>query len=114
MLSNSYTCMSFVNGMLPLPLLSIYECQSDAHEYNTRQSTGPRHMKAHTDMMHRSFLCKGPILWSELDGNIKSSKTKTNFQNSSNEENYGRLLIFPHIDEDWRYCERLCCCATAE
>ena len=36
------------------------------------------------------------------------------FQNSSNEENYGRLLIFPHIDEDWRYCEKLCCCATAE
>ena len=22
--------------------------------------------------------------------------------------------MFPHIDEDWRYCERLCCCATAE
>ena len=70
----------FVNGMLPLPLLSIYECQSDTHEYNTRQSTGPRHMKAHTDLMHRSFLCKGPILWSKLDGNIKSSKTKTNFK----------------------------------
>ena len=66
--------------MLPLPLLSIYECQSDTHEYNTRQSTGPRHMKAHTDLMHRSFLCKGPILWSKLDGNIKSSKTKTNFK----------------------------------
>ena len=64
--------------MLPLPLLSIYECQSDTHEYNTRQS--PRHMKAHTDLMHRSSLCKGPILWSELDGNIKSSKTKTNFK----------------------------------
>ena len=22
--------------------------------------------------------------------------------------------FFPHIDEDWRYCEILCCCATAE
>ena len=91
----------FVNGMLPLPLLSIYECQSDTHEYNTRQSTGPRHMKAHTDLMHRSFLCKGPILWSELDGNIKSSKTKTNFKIRATRRIMEDYWFFSHIDEDW-------------
>ncbi len=73
---------SFVNGKLSLPLQSIFEYHRDVHHYTTRHGNDPRAMRANTEFMNKSWFCKGPKLWMELDSTIKEAKTKQNFKKS--------------------------------
>ncbi len=71
---------SLVNGKLPLPLQHIFEYQRDIHGYITRHVNDPRPMRANTELMNKSLLCRGPQMWMELEGNIKAAKTKKIFK----------------------------------
>ena len=70
----------FVNMTLPNPLLATYTYHGDRHEHNTRHSTDPRSPSVNSNVMRRSFLYMGPILWMKLDDQVKSSKSKSIFK----------------------------------
>ena len=70
----------FVNMTLPNPLLATYTYHGDRHEHNTRHNTDPRSPSVNSNVMRRSFLYMGPILWMNLDDQVKSSKSKTIFK----------------------------------
>ena len=50
------------------------------HEHNTRHSSDPRSPSVNSNVMRRSFLYMGPILWMNLDDQVKSSKSKSIFK----------------------------------
>ena len=72
---------SFVNNLLPEPLLFIFEFQRNVHGHLTRHRDDPRPLKAQSDLLSRSFLCKGPTEWMALDDDCKSAISKSSFQN---------------------------------
>ena len=70
----------FVNDSLPKSLSHIFEYNRDIHRHNTRHSNDPRPLKANSDIMRRSLLCRGPILWIDLNIDIRNSRTKHIFK----------------------------------
>ena len=70
----------FVNDSLPKSLSHIFEYNRDIHRHNTRHSNDPRPLKAISDIMRRSLLCRGPILWIDLNIDIRNSRTKHIFK----------------------------------
>ena len=70
----------FVNDSLPKSLLHIFEYNRDIHRHNTRHSNDSRPLKANSDIMRRSLLCRGPILWIDLNIDIRNSRTKHIFK----------------------------------
>ena len=59
---------------LPSPLLNIYSQNSLVHSYNTRQQLDLHINKIHVDVVFRSFVYKGPCIWSQLPTEIKVSQ----------------------------------------
>ena len=53
----------FGNMTLPDPLLATYTYHGYIHEHNTRDSTDPRSPIVNSNVLRRSFLYMGPILW---------------------------------------------------
>ena len=70
----------FVNMTFPDPLLATFTYHGDIHEHNTGHSTDPRSPSVNSNVMRRSFLYMGPILWMNLDDQVKSSKPKSIFK----------------------------------
>ncbi len=54
--------------------MNIYERNSNVHNYNTRNSNNPRPPRHKSAYVNKSFLNKGPLLWSSLSIKIKDSK----------------------------------------
>jgi hypothetical protein len=71
---------NFVNANLSASLLNIFEYQRDIHEHLTRHSNDPRGPNSKSETMNRSFMCKGPKLWTELVSDLKNSQTKRIFK----------------------------------
>ena len=71
----------FVNDSLPKSLSHIFEYNRDIHRHNTRHNNDPRPLKTNSDIMRRSLLCRGPILWMDL--NIRNLRTKHIFKKES-------------------------------
>jgi len=67
----------FINKELSEPLLHIFKYHGEVHDHDTRQSADPRPPKANSQILSKSFLCRGPTLWMTLDNNIKNSRTKS-------------------------------------
>ena len=70
----------FVHQLLPKPLLSMFEYNRDIHEYHTRHCYDPRPPRANSKLLEKSYLCRGPKLWMELDGVTKTSKSMHSFK----------------------------------
>ena len=49
---------NFFNGVLPSPLLGIYQYHRDIHDHGTRHSTDPRTPSANSDILRKSFYIK--------------------------------------------------------
>ena len=63
----------FAAKILPPSLMHIFETNSQVHNYNTRHKNDARNIKyTYTDIYH-SFLYKGPVLWSNLQNDIKKA-----------------------------------------
>ena len=71
----------FVNQRLPDPLLDLYIYHGDSHDHETRHSTDPKPPATNSELMRRSFLYKGPLLWLSLSNSIRSSSSKYTFKN---------------------------------
>ena len=56
---------------LPSPLLNIYNQNTLVHSYNTRQQLDLHISKIHVDVVFRSFVYKGPCVWSKIPTEIK-------------------------------------------
>ena len=67
------------NNMLPSPLLSIYNKNSQIHTYRTHQQQNMHFGKIRCDLVFRSLLYKGPLIWSNLPVEIKESNTVKSF-----------------------------------
>ena len=83
----------FVNDSLPKSLSHIFEYNRDIHRHNTRHINDPRPLKANADIMRRRLLCRGPILWMDLNIDIRNCRFST--------ESFWRL-VFSHEWSSWR------------
>jgi len=64
---------SYVGRLLPVPLLNFYQSNDQWHDYDTRgkrDASTPRHK---TSIFNKSYLVKGPALWSKLTYEVKKS-----------------------------------------
>ena len=69
----------FVHLKLPPPLLTIYDQNLNVHEHNTRHAQDP-HVKHHNyDQVAKSFIFKGPEIWSKLPADTRHSLTRERF-----------------------------------
>ena len=67
-------------SLLPQPVLNLLNINRDVHMYNTRHRNDPIIIMRKNSSLDKSFLCKGPLLWSGLDNAIKTCKTKASFK----------------------------------
>ena len=70
---------SRLNNTLPPPLTKIYIQNMDIHAYNTRNHLGLHISPIKVDVVFRSFVCQGPILWSNIPHALKSVCTMKGF-----------------------------------
>ena len=69
----------YVNNSLPKPLMNLFESGGQRHAYQTRSrffATVPKHK---TSLAAKSFLVRGPSVWTTLPDNVKKSLTKKLF-----------------------------------
>ena len=71
---------NFMQKELPGPLLTIYNLHGDSHEHNTRHRTDPIAPNVNAEVMRKSYLYSGPIIWMSLNNSLKSSKNKRQFR----------------------------------
>ena len=67
--------------ILPLPVLNLFERAGDYHQYNTRNRNNPIISSHNSTIFNKSFLCKGPSLWTSLSNDLKNSKSLHSFAN---------------------------------
>jgi len=70
---------SFIHRLLPAPLLTTFELNSDIHNYNTRNKQNPRPAQHKTAKFNRSYLTLSPRLWLTVLNDDKNCKTLKTF-----------------------------------
>jgi len=65
-----------VNGNVPGPLKRLFEYHGETHSYATRHHKDPHIPKVRTELAKRSFLYRGPYLWTNLDDGLKKVSSK--------------------------------------
>ena len=70
---------SYVHGDLPRPLLSLFESNSEFHSYNTRGKHFASTPKFKNGLTGKSYLVKGPSIWTSLAYDLKNSTSIKNF-----------------------------------
>ena len=64
---------------LPESLTNLFTAVDSIHNYSTRQSGHLRKFNARTNIAVQSILNKGPLIWNQLDDNIKMKQTLQSF-----------------------------------
>ena len=68
------------NNNVPLPIMNLFNTHSNIHGYDTRNKNDPRYFgHQNFSYIQKSFICLGPKLWSQLQTNMKTYKTKNSF-----------------------------------
>ena len=70
----SKLAFSYSRNLLPSPIMGLFNRGSDFHHYNTRGRQNPLVSKHKSTIFNKSFLCKSPILLSNLSDDLKNSK----------------------------------------
>ena len=65
----------FMTKQLPAPLLSIFPTNTETHNYSTRFKGEAQIVKCTYEQLYKSFIRKGPFLWSNMDNNLKNLST---------------------------------------
>jgi len=60
---------------LPQPILNMFQTGSQNHQYNTRNRDNPTVPKHKSALYNQSFLCRAPILFSNLNDDTKNVRT---------------------------------------
>ena len=66
---------SHQKGLLPAPLKPIFTMNNVIHNHQTRKYRDPNIIRRKTQIMAKSFICRGPEIWGSLPKIIKESKT---------------------------------------
>ena len=64
---------------VPITLQNIFLINQIQHQHNTRRRNDPIVIRRNYAPIDRSFLCRGPILWSNLHQDFKSSRSINSF-----------------------------------
>ena len=65
---------------MPQPLYIFFPTSNTWHDYQTRHRNDPQfNQKRKYSILSKSFLCKGPSLWTHLELDIKNSPNKKAF-----------------------------------
>ena len=67
------------NNLISSPLRNIFTLNHNVHMYATRQKDELHYQPIKNSIVHKSFLCKGPELWSGLPSEIKESNSLPSF-----------------------------------
>ena len=65
----------FMDKELPLSLLELLQSQVVNHEHDTRHRDGPNLPLAHSEIMRRSILHRGPNLWMNIPNHLRTTAT---------------------------------------
>ena len=65
---------SYSKNMLPKPIMGLFSRGSDFHRYNTRGRNNPLVSAHKSTIFNKSFLCKSPIILSNLSDDLKNAK----------------------------------------
>jgi hypothetical protein len=68
------------NKQLPPSLMRCFTLNESVHTHNTRHIHDPHILTRKSNIMSRSFLCKGPEMWLNLPTLIKSSGSRNSFK----------------------------------
>ena len=56
------------------PIINLFSSGNTWHNYHTRHCKDPQfHQRRHNITLSKSFLCKGPTLWTHISSNLKNS-----------------------------------------
>ena len=66
----------FVNDDLPAPLFETFVYHRDVHTCVTRHQNDPKPLKANSDLVATSCICKSTMIWMNQDKSIKNAKNK--------------------------------------
>ncbi len=75
-----------VHQILPSSLPNTFIFHKDIHEYLTRHGNDPQPLSANAELLNKSYLCKGPKMWMELDACMKNVKSKHIFKRQMKRE----------------------------
>ena len=65
--------------LLPSPVMGLFNRGSQFHSYNTRNRNNPLVSKHKSTIYSKSFLCKSPIILSNMNDDVKSAKHVKSF-----------------------------------
>ena len=65
--------------MLPVGLNSLLTRSYELHSYSTRNNNDPISIKRNLAALDHSFLAKAPVLWKNVDKEMKKSKSIKDF-----------------------------------
>jgi len=81
-------CMYCVSKSLsPPPILDLFVPNAIHHHHFTRRRHDPKIIARKYAPLDRSYLCRGPAMWSALHPDIKNSKTIQSFKNKIKRKN---------------------------
>ncbi len=69
----------YINGDLPTPVENLFQANDYNHNYLTRARHNPRIQIHNSSIFSKSFLCRGPSIWSNLGYDIKTKPTMSTF-----------------------------------
>ena len=93
---------SYYRNILPSPLYSLLTRNCYIHDHYTRCRKDPRTVARNTNIMTKSFICKGPELWGELSQNTKESKSLSSFKKQINEKRSEMMKKMRAADDKMR------------
>ena len=70
----------FSKNDLPKQMYSVFSVNKPIHRYNTRFRNDPQIIQRHYSVLDKSFLCRAPVLWSKLPGELRACKTISSFK----------------------------------
>lgn len=70
---------SYVNGLLPQSLQTLFTTNASVHEHNTRHRSSAHIVATNNSSIARTFVHEGPKMWLSLPLNIRNSMSKNSF-----------------------------------
>lgn len=68
------------NKLTPTSLQNVFTANHNVHIYNTRQRNDVHYKPIKKNIVHKSFLCKGPEFWSGFPSEIKQANSFNSFK----------------------------------
>ena len=70
---------AYIQKDLPSPIIQLFTRNTEIHDHNTRQNVNPHVQIRHTSSAAKSIVHCGPMLWSKLPNNLKTTCSKKAF-----------------------------------